>query len=96
MKGVAERGLRQDKRERGEGRERKERSGSGTRQQQQPNLELQHLIIYMYQWKVRHILPKTIFHSIYYIILALQKLIQFLTFDRILGGNCQVFRGVGS
>ncbi len=62
MKGVAvaERGLGQDKREVGEGRERKERSGSGARQQ--PNLELQHLIIY--QWKVRHSLPKNIFHSI--------------------------------
>ncbi len=44
VKGMAERGLGQDKRERGEGRERKERSGSGTRQQ--PNLELQHLITY--------------------------------------------------
>jgi hypothetical protein len=61
----------------GEGRERKKRSGSGT--QQQPNLELQHLIIY--QWKVRHILPKNIFHSIQCTvsILTLQKLIQFLT-----------------
>ncbi len=78
VKGVAERGLGQDKRKRVEGRERKERSGSGTRQQ--PNLELQqHLIIY--QWKVRHILSKNNFHSIQCTvsILTLQNLIQFLT-----------------
>ena len=69
----------QDKRERVEGRERKERSGSGTRQQ--PNLESQHLIIYILQWKLQHMLPQNGFHSIQCTvsILTLQKLIQFLT-----------------
>ena len=82
MKGVAERGLGlglgQDKRQEGEGegRERKKRSGSGSGTQQQPNkfrITTPRLIIY--QWKVRHILPKNIFHSIQFTvsILTLQK-----------------------
>jgi hypothetical protein len=76
VKGVAERGLGQDKRERGEGRERKERSGSGIRQQ--PNLELQHLIIYIHlpmEMESTTHTPKNIFHSIQCTvsILTLQK-----------------------
>jgi hypothetical protein len=59
VKGVAERGLGQDKREKGRGERGRKGQGSGSGTQQQPNLELQHLIIY--QWKVRHILPKIFF-----------------------------------
>jgi hypothetical protein len=73
--------------ERGPGQDKRERGEgrerkerSGSGTRQQPHLELQHLITY--QWKVRHI---NIFHSVPYTV-----------FYRILGGNCQVFRGVVS
>jgi hypothetical protein len=58
VKGVAERGLGQDKRERGGGE--REEGKVRVRDTTTINLELQqHLIIY--QWKVRHILPKIVF-----------------------------------
>ncbi len=97
VKGVAERGLGlgQDKRERGEGRERNERSGSRTRQQ--PNLELQqHLIIYHLPMESTTHTPKKYvsFNTMYSFYPHPTKINS--VFDRILGGNCQVFRGVGS
>ena len=78
----------------GEGRERKKRSGSGT--QQQPNLELQHLIIYQWPMESTTPTPKKYFsfNTMYSFYPHPTKIN--LVFDRILGGNCKVFRGVGS
>jgi hypothetical protein len=77
----------------GEGRERTKRSGSGT--QQRPNLELQPTPNYLPMESTTHTSKKYFsFNTMYSFYPHPTKINS--VFDRILGGNCQVFRDVGS